>query len=67
MEWESATLTFANFKQIIPSQILARGRDYARGGHIKKIGELARAEARAGRLRNHYPNRPALHDELRRV
>lgn len=28
------TLTFANFKQIIPSQILARGRDYARGGHI---------------------------------
>jgi hypothetical protein len=28
------TLTFANFKQIIPQQILARGRDYARGGHI---------------------------------
>jgi hypothetical protein len=34
---------------------------------IKKIGEAARAEAIAARLRAQYPNRPALLDELRRV
>ncbi|MFN8530124.1 MAG: SWIM zinc finger family protein [Anaerolineae bacterium] len=28
------SLTFANFKQIIPSQILTRGRDYVRQGQI---------------------------------
>jgi hypothetical protein len=28
------SLTFANFKQIIPAQILARGRDYVRQGQI---------------------------------
>lgn len=28
------SLTFANFKQIIPQQILTRGRDYLRQGHI---------------------------------
>lgn len=27
-------LTFANFKQVIPAQILAKGREYARGGRI---------------------------------